>query len=43
MTAYDASQAADLHPAYKEHGAKLRALCDGCHAQYMKVEQPSPP
>ena len=42
MTAYDASQAADL-TQFKEHGAKLRALCDGCHAQYMKVEQPSPP
>jgi len=42
MTAYDASQAADLKE-FKEHGTKLRALCDGCHAVYMKVEQPSPP
>ena len=42
MAAYDASQAADLKE-FHEHGAKLRALCDGCHAVYMKVEQPSPP
>jgi cytochrome c556 len=42
MAAYDASQAADLKE-FHQHGAKLRALCDGCHAQYMKVEQPPPP
>jgi cytochrome c556 len=41
-TAYDASQAADLQ-AFKEQAAKLRALCDGCHAVYMKVETPPPP
>jgi cytochrome c556 len=41
-TAYDASQAADLNE-FKQHGAKLRALCDGCHAVYMKVETPPPP
>jgi cytochrome c556 len=42
MTAYEASQAADLKE-FLEHGTKLRALCDGCHAQYMKVEPPPPP
>ena len=42
MAAYDASQAADLNE-FKQHGAKLRALCDGCHAVYMKVETPPPP
>jgi cytochrome c556 len=40
--AYDASQAANAD-ALKEQGAKLRAACDGCHAQYMRVEPPSPP
>jgi cytochrome c556 len=40
--AYDASQAADLQ-SFKEQAAKLRALCDGCHAVYMKVETPPPP
>src|SRR5262245_39474454 len=42
MIAYDASQAADLK-GFHEQGAKLRAMCDGCHAQYMKVEAPPPP
>ncbi len=41
-TAYDASQAgtADL---FRQHAKKLRDACDGCHAQYMHVEPPSPP
>ena len=41
-TAYDASQAgtADL---FKEQVKKLRGACDGCHAQYMHVEPPTPP
>jgi cytochrome c556 len=40
--AYETSQAANAN-ALKEQGAKLRAACDGCHAQYMRVEPPSPP
>ena len=28
---------------FREQAKKLRDACDGCHAQYMKVEPPSPP
>jgi cytochrome c556 len=41
-TAYDASQAGTADK-FGEQAKKLRAACDGCHAQYMKVEPPSPP
>src|SRR5262249_49182629 len=41
MTAYDASQA-DTADQFREQAKKLRGACDGCHAQYMKVEPPSP-
>jgi cytochrome c556 len=41
-TAYDASQAGTADQ-FREHAKKLRTACDGCHAQYMKVEPPSPP
>ena len=41
MTAYDASQAGTADQ-FREHAKKLRVGCDGCHAQYMKVEPPSP-
>ena len=41
-TAYDASQASTADQ-FRERAKKLRAACDGCHAQYMKVEPPSPP
>jgi cytochrome c556 len=40
-TAYDASQAGTADQ-FKEQAKKLRVACDGCHAQYMKVEPPSP-
>ena len=40
-SAYDASQAATAEQ-FKEHVKKLRGACDGCHAQYMHVEPPSP-
>src|SRR5215470_15618264 len=40
--AYDASQAGTADQ-FREHTKKLRGGCDGCHAQYMKVEPPSPP
>jgi len=39
--AYDASQAGTADQ-FREHTKKLRGGCDGCHAQYMKVEPPSP-
>src|SRR5262244_2172610 len=39
--AYDASQAGTADQ-FREHTQKLRGGCDGCHAQYMKVEPPSP-
>jgi cytochrome c556 len=39
--AYDAS-AAGTAQQFREHVGKLRGACDGCHAQYMKVEPPSP-
>jgi cytochrome c556 len=40
-TAYDASQAGAADK-FREQAKKLRGACDGCHAQYMKVEPPSP-
>jgi len=40
--AYDASQAGTADQ-FRDHVKKLRSDCDGCHAQYMKVEPPSPP
>jgi cytochrome c556 len=42
MAAYDASQAGSADK-FGEQAKKLRVACDGCHAQYMKVEPPSPP
>jgi cytochrome c556 len=42
MLAYDTSQAGDAEQL-KEQGKKLRAACDGCHAQYMHVEPPPKP
>src|SRR6266853_4694904 len=42
LTAYDASQAGTADQ-FREQVKKLRAACDGCHAQYMRVEPPSPP
>ena len=42
MTAYDASQAGAAD-RFGEQVKKLRVACDGCHAQYMHVEGPSPP
>jgi cytochrome c556 len=42
MTAYDASQAGAAD-RFREQVKKLRVACDGCHAQYMHVEGPSPP
>jgi cytochrome c556 len=42
MTAYDASQAGTADQ-FREQAKKLRVACDGCHAQYMHVEPPSPP
>jgi len=42
MTAFDAGQAADAD-AFKAQVKLLRAQCDTCHAQYMKVDSPSPP
>ncbi len=42
MTAYDASQAAGAQQ-FREETKKLRAACDGCHAQYMHVDAPTPP
>ena len=39
--AYDASQAGTADQ-FREQAKKLRGACDGCHAQYMKVEPPSP-
>jgi cytochrome c556 len=41
-TAYNASQAATADQ-FREEAKKLRSACDGCHAQYMKVQPPSPP
>jgi cytochrome c556 len=41
-TAYNASQAGTADQ-FREQAKKLRTACDGCHAQYMKVEPPSPP
>jgi cytochrome c556 len=40
-TAYDASQAGAADQ-FREQVKKLRSACDGCHAQYMHVEGPSP-
>jgi cytochrome c556 len=40
--AYDASQAGTADQ-FREQVTKLRSACDGCHAQYMHVEAPSPP
>jgi cytochrome c556 len=42
MTAYNASQASAAEQ-FREQAKKLRVACDGCHAQYMHVEGPSPP
>jgi cytochrome c556 len=39
--AYDASQAGTADQ-FREQATKLRSACDGCHAQYMHVEAPSP-
>ena len=39
--AYDASQAGTADQ-FKAQAKKLRSACDGCHAQYMHVEGPSP-
>ena len=41
-TAYDASQAGTADQ-FREQAKKLRGACDGCHAQYMHVDTPSPP
>jgi cytochrome c556 len=41
-TAYDASQAATAEQ-FREQAKKLRGACDGCHAQYMRVEAPPRP
>jgi len=41
-TAYDASQAGAADQ-FREQVKKLRSACDGCHAQFMHVEGPSPP
>lgn len=40
--AFEAGQAANLD-AFREQAKKLRAACDGCHAQYMHVEAPPTP
>jgi len=40
--AYDASQASTADQ-FREQVKKLRSGCDGCHAQYMHVEAPTPP
>ena len=40
--AYDASQAGAADQ-FREQVKKLRGACDGCHAQFMHVEGPSPP
>jgi cytochrome c556 len=40
--AYDASQAGNV-AQFGEHAKKLRGACDGCHAQYMHVGEPSKP
>jgi cytochrome c556 len=42
MTAYDASQAGAADQ-FRAQVKKLRVACDGCHAQYMHVDGPSPP
>jgi cytochrome c556 len=42
MTAFEAGQAADADK-FKEKVKLLRAHCDTCHAQYMKVDPPTPP
>jgi cytochrome c556 len=41
-TAYDASQAGSADQ-FREHVKKLRGACDDCHAQFMRVETPTPP
>jgi cytochrome c556 len=41
MSAYDGSQAGTADQ-FREHAKRLRGACDGCHAQYMKVEPPPP-
>lgn len=40
--AYDASQAGN-EQQFAEQAKKLRSACDGCHAQYMRVEEPPTP
>lgn len=40
--AYNASQPGTADQ-FREHVKKLRGACDGCHAQYMHVDPPSPP
>jgi cytochrome c556 len=42
MVAFDASQAGDIGQ-FRELGKKLRAACDGCHARYMRVDEPPRP
>lgn len=36
-TAYSASRAKD-EAAFRKSGAELRAVCDACHAAFMKQE-----
>jgi cytochrome c556 len=40
--AFEAGQADNI-AAFREQAKKLRAGCDGCHGQYMHVEQPPTP
>jgi cytochrome c556 len=40
--AFDAGQAKTLEQ-FRAIATKLRAACDGCHATYMQVAQPTPP
>jgi cytochrome c556 len=40
--AFEAGQAGNID-TFREQAKKLRAACDGCHAQYMHVEQPPTP
>lgn len=40
--AYDASQAGSLDQ-FRELAKKLRGACDGCHARYMRVDEPPRP
>jgi cytochrome c556 len=40
--AFDAGQADNI-AGFRDQAKKLRVACDGCHAQYMHVEQPPTP